>query len=277
MRASTAAAALAVLLLAAPRGDGAEFYYALIFASETHPPKIVKTHTFATFVRAVGEGPDPAAYAIEAHTISWLPATLHIRPFAVDPEPGANLTLAETLAYAWKNDEGVSLWGPYQVPAELYHRSVLQFRRLNSGDVKYRAGDSVRIPNICDCIHAVSDIDPYFGRRHFPLIRVGRAASKYIARQVEAQDVNDPCQDHSWLIGRLGLWGCLYEISRPLSRDQALAELCHDPVAEERWRRLLPRRNILKKYETPCVAFVAVAPWSWDPTAPLWVAASTTP
>ena len=36
------------------------------------------SHTWATFVKATGEGPDPAAWRLEEHTISWLPQTLNV-------------------------------------------------------------------------------------------------------------------------------------------------------------------------------------------------------
>ena len=57
---------------------GGEFYYAMIFGSQTSPKQLRYTHTWATFIRAVGEGPAPAHYAIQVHTISWLPRTLDI-------------------------------------------------------------------------------------------------------------------------------------------------------------------------------------------------------
>ena len=51
----------------------------MIFGSQSNPKQLRYTHTWATYVRAVGEGPDPTQYALEAHTISWLPQTLVVR------------------------------------------------------------------------------------------------------------------------------------------------------------------------------------------------------
>jgi hypothetical protein len=56
------------------------------------------------------------------------------------------------------------------------------------------------------CIHAVAAVDPIFGRGHYPLIRIGKPASRYIARQMMTRSVFDQWQgDNSWLIPRLGL------------------------------------------------------------------------
>jgi hypothetical protein len=59
------------------RGD--EFYDAMIFGSQSQPKLLQYTHTWATFIRAVGEGPDPNNYTIYQHTISWLPQPLDVR------------------------------------------------------------------------------------------------------------------------------------------------------------------------------------------------------
>src|SRR4051794_10578379 len=86
-----------------------ESYYVMVFASQSHPKLPRYTHTWATFVRAAGEGADPDAYALEAHTVSWLPATIAIRPWNPCPEPGANLDLYWTLAVVTSQGEGVTM------------------------------------------------------------------------------------------------------------------------------------------------------------------------
>src|SRR5262249_13808283 len=95
-RAATIRAALFVLLLIggfAPCVSANEFYYVLIFGSQSHPKQLRYTHTWATFVRAIGDGTDPANYQIYAHTISWYPASMKVRVWNPFPEPGVNLTL----------------------------------------------------------------------------------------------------------------------------------------------------------------------------------------
>ena len=73
---------------AAGTGRGGEFYYVLIFGSQSSPKILRYTHTWATLVRAVGEGPDTRNYEIYAHTIRWLPETLELRVWRPWPEPG---------------------------------------------------------------------------------------------------------------------------------------------------------------------------------------------
>ena len=55
-----------MVLLAMTLGAGAagadEYYFAMIFGSQSKPKLLRYTHTWATIVRAVGEGPDLNAY-----------------------------------------------------------------------------------------------------------------------------------------------------------------------------------------------------------------------
>src|SRR5438874_9329229 len=55
-----------------------ERFYALVFASQSVPRRPAYSHTWATAVRAADYPGQPPS--LEAHTISWLPATLDIRP-----------------------------------------------------------------------------------------------------------------------------------------------------------------------------------------------------
>ncbi len=49
-------------------------------------------------------------------------------------------------------------------------------------------------------------VDPDFGRGHYPLIRTGKSASRYIARQIVKRADPDRVQpDQAWLISALGL------------------------------------------------------------------------
>lgn len=200
-----AAAALLLVIAGSSSARGSEFTYVLVFGSETIPERYQYTHTWATFVRAVGEGPDPSAYAIEAFTISWLPRTLDIRIAAVHPEPGINLPLDPTLRYVLGNREKVWLWGPFRIRPDVYRKALNQKRRLESGTVLYRAIDTDISPNVNDCIHALAGVDPIFDRCNTVLIRVGYEAGAHIARQLVEDSGFDPRADHSWLIDRFGL------------------------------------------------------------------------
>ena len=71
---------------------------------------------------------------------------------------------------------------------------------------RYRAISTPENLLVSDCIHAVAAADPVFGRGHYPLIRIGKPASRYIARQIMTRSPFDQTLfDNSWLIPRLGL------------------------------------------------------------------------
>jgi hypothetical protein len=161
---------------------GGEQYYSMIFGSQSNPKLLRYTHTWATFVRVVGEGDDPRGYQVFQHTIRWLPDSLDIRSWSLLPEKGVNLDLYETLDAVYKNGESVTMWGPFEMLPEVYERSLRVKAILDSGVPEYRAISTPRNMLISDCIHAVAAVDPVFGRRHYPLIRVGKPASRYIAR-----------------------------------------------------------------------------------------------
>ena len=209
---------------------GSEFYYALIFGSESNPKVLRYTHTWATFVRAVGEGPDPAAYALQVHSISWLPQTLDVRVWRPWPEPGVNLDLYQTLDVVAANRESVTMWGPFIVGKDVYDKSLRVLQVIASGAARYRAIDSPRDLLISDCIHAVAAVDPQFGRSHYPLIRIGKPASRFIARQAMIRSPVDQTRyDNSWLIPRLGLDRYPIEIVPPQQIPMRGCVLCRRP------------------------------------------------
>lgn len=214
----------------ASESKGDEFYYAMIFASQSKPKVLRYTHTWATFIRAVGEGPDADRYAVDQHTISWLPRTLDVRIWRSAPEPGVNLDLYQTLEAVSRKREHVTMWGPFQIHQSVYERSLSVKQILDSGSAEYRAISTSRNLLVSDCIHAVAAVDPVFGRGHYPLIRVGRPASRYLARQVMTRSVFDQSQgDHSWLIPRLGLDGFPIEVVPPTQIPKRSCFLCRLP------------------------------------------------
>ena len=192
--------------LSANGAAAADLYYVMIFGSQPHPKQLRYSHTWATFLKASGEGCDANAYAIEAHTISWMPASLDVKVFSPQPEPGVNLDLDQTLAMAASHAENVTMWGPFRIGPEVYDRSLRVHEKLSNGAVRYRAIDGANNVFISDCIHAVAAVDPQFGRNHYPLIRIGNSASRYIARQLMARSLYDQSRsDNAWLIARFGL------------------------------------------------------------------------
>jgi hypothetical protein len=220
--------ALIALALASPARAGTS-YYVMIFGSQPCPKQLRYTHTWATFVKATGEGTDPNGYALEYRTISWLPRTLEVRVFNPVPEPGVNLDLYQTLAAEYSHGDSVTMWGPFIIREELYDRAGEIVSVLESGQARYRAISGMELLT-GDCIHAVAAVDPVFGRSHYPLIRIGKPASRYIARQIVTRDPYDQYQyDNSWLIPRLGLDRYPIEVVPPRAIPKRGCVLCVRP------------------------------------------------
>ena len=152
---------LALVLGAAPgRSIADERHYVLIFGAQPTPKIIKDSHTWATFVRVVGAGTDPAGYQVFAHTISLVPATLQVRTFALQPEPGRNLDLEGALAYAQSKGASTTVWGPFLIRPDVYQKSLEVWASVNSGAVEYRAIDTLLTQYIADWIHAVTAVAP---------------------------------------------------------------------------------------------------------------------
>jgi hypothetical protein len=192
--------------ITAPPG---ERYFLLIFGSQSTPKTPKYTHSWACVARVTGcDG--PGAPTVEQHTISWMPASLDIRPWSFKVEPGANLDLHFTIEEMLRHDERVSMWGPYEVGPGHFYRFSIQKVFMESGKVGYQCIDSVgeagRTGHGCDCIHAVTDMDPQFDRERYPLRYFGEAASRHIVEQVQTRPIiMCPEADHSWLLPLLGL------------------------------------------------------------------------
>jgi hypothetical protein len=184
-----------------------EHYYVAVFGSESTPKVPRYTHTWATFVYLR----EPPECAFEVHTISWMPATLDIHPWDFRPEPGVNLDLHFTIKMVLGHRERVSQWGPYECRPELYRRFLVQKAFMESGQVGYQCidtvGEAARTGDACDCIHAISDADPQFGRYHYPLSRFGDEGSEHLVGRMMASGALLGPQNHDWLNERLGLAG----------------------------------------------------------------------
>lgn len=193
----------------AQSANAEEFCYVVIFGSQSQPKQLRRCHTWATFVRAVGTGTHPNNYELFTHTISWYPASRQVTIWTPFPEPGVNLSLEETLATVLPQEERVAAYGPFLITPTLFNRSVQVHNTLLTGAVQYRAIDTAANKFVSDCIHAVAAADPVFGRAHYPLIRVGQSASRYIAKEIVRRSpesgIVQTHHDSSWLIPRLGL------------------------------------------------------------------------
>jgi hypothetical protein len=186
-----------------------ERYYLLLFGSQSTPKVARYTHSWGTVVKATC-APGQTDPELEVHTISWMPATLEIHPLRFHIEPGANLTLDVTVKEMLGNNERVSMWGPYENWHGLYRRFVTQRSFVESGQIGYQCidtvGEAARCGNGSDCIHAITDMDPFFDRQEYPLTRFGESATRNVVKQIMTRPIiiNPPCT-HDWLICRLGL------------------------------------------------------------------------
>jgi hypothetical protein len=190
--------------IAAPPG---ERYFILVFGSQSTPLRPKYTHSWATVVKVTGC--DGRAPIVEEQTISWMPASLNLRPWYFRVEPGTNLALHTTIEEMLRNKERVSVWGPYEVGPGLVYRFHVQKGFMESGQVAYQCIDNVgeaRCGAGCDCIHAITDMDPLFDRNRYPLTYFGERASLNIVRQIHTRPIIIcPEADHSWLLPLLGL------------------------------------------------------------------------
>jgi hypothetical protein len=186
-----------------------EHYYVIVFGSQSTPKLPRFTHTWATVAHAVEEA-DGTPRLKEHHTISWLPASLNIQPLYLHPVQAVNLGLHETIEYVQGNTERVSEWGPYECLPRIYLRFLVQKEFLETYAIGYQAWDTVgeaaRTGDGCDCIHAITDMDPVYSRSRYPLAWLGEAASeRLLIRLSEGRALYHPEQPDDWLDGALGL------------------------------------------------------------------------
>lgn len=193
-----------------------ERYYILLFASQTKPRVPRYTHSWATMVKVTQqEGAEPN---IETQTISWLPDSGKVRVYRIHVEPGSDVELHETIKKALNTHQRVSLWGPYETWHGFYARYTTQKEFLDSDAIGYQCvdqiGEAARKGNGCNCFHALSDMDPQFDRRQYPLRYFGDDATLNIVRQIHERPILiQPKQTHDWLIEALGL-GCYSIVHR---------------------------------------------------------------
>jgi hypothetical protein len=191
--------------VSAKRSQRRDHYYLLMFSSQNNSYQARFSHTFASFVKAMGAAPSLAESEIaEVHTISWMPQTQDIVLLRRQPEPGTNLNLQDSIRWAQSVSARISLWGPYEIQKELYDRAVEQEARLKSGAVMYKAIDDEFRPAVAsNCIHAVCDIDADNGLFHIGRLW-GEPASQLVLGHFKRW-ILDPDKTHPWLIQRLEL------------------------------------------------------------------------
>jgi hypothetical protein len=138
-----------LLLLLPSVAFAQESHYVTVFGSGSNPLRFKHTHTFATFTKVTES---PSGQVIENHTISWMPATLNIRPFALRPEPGVNLTQDQSFQWAESHGLRTSVWGPYNITPERYEALLVRETNLESGRFRYRAiGGFTKSSTVSNC------------------------------------------------------------------------------------------------------------------------------
>jgi hypothetical protein len=175
----------------------------IVFGQQSEGNQVELTHTFATFVKATGDGPDKQKYGLDSHTISWMPRSLDVK-FLKRAEEGVNLDLKETLRHAKAVKAEVSMWGSFRIKKELHDRALRQVTRLKTGDIDYKALDlRFRPETAMNCIHAVCDIEMDKG-----LLSTGTASGKEASQLVLThltRWIIDPDQTNEWIGRRLEL------------------------------------------------------------------------
>jgi hypothetical protein len=194
---------LAALLVDPKTARADDEYFMIVFGQQAGADQRELTHTFATFVKATGKGLDKAKYAIDSHTISWMPRSLGVK-FLKRAEEGVNLDLKDSLRHAKEVKADVCMWGSFRIKKELYDRAVRQEARLKKGDIDYKALDRLFRPNTAmNCIHAVCDIDTDNG-----LLATGTASgvdASYLVLTHLSRWIIDVDKTHEWIGVRLDL------------------------------------------------------------------------
>lgn len=186
-----------------------ERYYLIMFGSQDWSRRPAYTHTWASLVTAVST-PSSNEPELRVDTISWLPTKLRINPLSFRVESGANFELHETIQHSLETGQEIAMWGPYEVWHGFVHRYLTQKQFLDSGIVGYQCidtvGEAARLGNGCDCIHAISDMDPAYPRWRYPLALYGQPATRNLVRRLMHSPIFiDPPRTHDWLIPKLGL------------------------------------------------------------------------
>jgi hypothetical protein len=204
-------------LASIPKNPDERFFLILFGAHDlVHNPD--HSHTWATLVRVRASDCGPCGVttpgcvdpALDVQTISWLPVKGTIRARNRYVEPGRNYELHETMKVVYDTKQSVAYWGPYEVWRGFAHRFQIQKEFLDTGVVGYQAnderGEAARLGNGCDCIHAITDMDPIYPRWRYPLAAYGKPATANLIRRFMHSPIwIDPPTTHEWLLPRLGL------------------------------------------------------------------------
>ena len=210
MRVFRWAVALALTLGGATRAAADEAYYVVVFGAQRTPIKSPRySHTWASFVHERADG------TTEVATLSWLPATGEVRPYALRPEQGRNFSLEETLCMCRSNRMEVTIFGPYRICPELYQSALMQIARLEGGQVSYQAYDfGGKDGIVMNCLHALAHTAPSGPQRgQWVIVAPGNwgVSASYWTALVLRPWFIEPCVIHDAVLAKLGLNACEYQ------------------------------------------------------------------
>jgi hypothetical protein len=192
--------ALVGLFAVAAQARAGDLHYMMVFSAQGAWNVPSRSHTFAVFARLVTCGP----CRLEYHTLSWMPADMEVRAGRLLPQAGRNLDVATTVAWAARQGDRVSMWGPFRIRPELYELALRRIAELERGQVAYKAMDWGYRPDLAvDCIRAVSGIDMSRGLLMTDIAHGDRAS--YLVLMHLRPWIIDPCTIHPWVSRALGL------------------------------------------------------------------------
>jgi hypothetical protein len=186
----------------------AERYYVTIFGGQGDLLRPRTAHTWATFHHTLAT--DSGERVLSEDTISWLPATLNVRPWALCSETGVNLTLQQTFDFMGSHRrQRVTAWGPYEITAERYAQAKAQKALLESGVIKYHSlGLLGRRPDVLHCIDGVTQVDRAWEKAANPSWWYGEAGTAQAVRAgVRSGYILNPYLAHDWLLTEMNPTG----------------------------------------------------------------------
>jgi hypothetical protein len=195
------AASLVVTLLSATPVAAEVHDYLIVFGADTVPYCVTKTHTFAAVVR-VEERAECSPRVVEITSLSWLPATLKVRGFALRPETGRNVPLQETLRLTVARGARINVWGPYRIRPELAETFKARVATVETC-FRYKAACVTSALDVCDCARSIEEMigTP---RRYMGVFGYGAAAASVIVRSFSPWMVC-PEQSHPGVATLVGL------------------------------------------------------------------------
>src|SRR5262245_19906779 len=191
--------------LAAADPPPADKHYVLVFGGYQDSIRIRTGHTWGTFVRT-STRPD-GAIQLDPVTISWMPSTLRVRPYAFRSEPGNNLTLEETISWISGPRSNVSAWGPYEITPEVFAQAQHRAAFLEAVNARYRVFDRFdRLPDVEHCIHALTRVDPRWELQARPTKGNGVHGTTHVVRDLlRSGAATQPTTQADWVYNAMGL------------------------------------------------------------------------